>query len=77
MPSVRSTVPIDMKKPKVAADGSMICENVPSTPLGPGPARRIWIEAPMKPMVRPTSVPVIAPILTVDTQWISVRMMYN
>lgn len=55
-----------MKNPNVAAELSMNCDSVPSAPLGPGPARRIWIPPPMKPIVSPTRVPVIAPILTVQ-----------
>lgn len=29
---------MDMKKPNVAADDSMYCDNVAIVPLGPGPA---------------------------------------
>ena len=32
------TDPIDMKNPNVAADDNIYCDNVPITPLGPGPA---------------------------------------
>jgi hypothetical protein len=34
------TDPMDMKNPKVAAEESMYCDSVATTPLGPGPALR-------------------------------------
>lgn len=70
--SVRRTEPIDIKKPNVAPDDSMYCDRVARAPRGPGPAlgqggttyRRIWKPPPIKPIVRPTSEPIIAPIVT-------------
>lgn len=34
------TDPMDMKNPNVAAEESMYCDSVATTPLGPGPALR-------------------------------------
>jgi hypothetical protein len=37
---VELTDPMDMKNPNVAAEESIYCESVATTPLGPGPALR-------------------------------------
>jgi len=61
-PSLRMTEPIARKKEKVAALLSMYCERVARNPRGPEPFRRMLYDPKMKPMVRPTPPPIIAPI---------------
>ena len=57
-----------MKNPNVAADESMYWDIVWSGPLGPAPPRRTVNPPKMKPIDRPTVVPIIAPILTTKTK---------
>lgn len=63
-PSLRITEPIARKKENVAALLSMYCESVARNPRGPEPFRRMLYDPKMKPIVRPTPPPIIAPIFS-------------
>lgn len=70
--SFRITEPMERKNPNVAALLSMYCESVGNAPLGPAPPRMMVHEPNMKPIVRPTPVPIMAPIFIfchVDGSW--------
>jgi len=62
--SLRMTEPIARKNEKVAALLSMYCERVARSPRGPEPFRRMLYDPKMKPIVRPTPPPIIAPIFS-------------
>lgn len=60
------TLPIDMKKPKVAPDPSMYWPRVLMMPFGPAPYLKMLTVPKMKPMITPTVPPIIAPILSLS-----------